>query len=288
VPWLAPTAVLIGLVVLLPVVIMLRTAFRKIDSIGFDHGWAGLLNFRRFVDEPDLPAILIRTIGWVLIVVTVAIVLSLGLAQLFNQRFPGRSITRWALIAPWAASVFMTAVVFRWMLDPGSGLINIFLHDVGALHQLGSRPADWLGRPTAAYWWMIAVAVFISLPFTTYTLLAGLQTIPEEVYEAARVDGASASRTYRSVTLPLLRPALVVAALINIMNVFNNFPIIWVMTGGGPGDRTATTTIFMYQLKASSIGESAALSVLNFAIVILIVLAFLKVVGWRQHEGAAP
>ena len=105
--------------------------------------------------------------------------ISLALAQLFNQRFPGRRIARWALIAPWAASVFMTAVVFRWMLDARSGLITVFLHDVGLVHTLGSRQADWLGRPAAAFWWMAGVAVFVSVPFTTYALLAGLQTIPD-------------------------------------------------------------------------------------------------------------
>jgi len=194
-------------------------------------------------------------------------------------------VARWALIAPWAASVFMTAVVFRWMLDARSGLINVFLHDLGIVKDLGSSQADWLGRPVAAFWWMVGVAVFVSLPFTTYALLAGLQTVPDEVYEAARMDGASHWRTYFSVTLPLLRPALLVAVLINIMNVFNNFPIIWAMTNGGPGHQTATTTIFMYQLKASSIAESAAMSVVNFGIVIVLVLVFLRVSRWKQQVG---
>jgi multiple sugar transport system permease protein len=130
---------------------------------------------------------------------------------------------------------------------------------------------------------MAGVAVFVSVPFTTYALLAGLQTIPTEVYEAARVDGAATARTYWSITLPLLRPALFVAVLINIMNVFNNFPIIWAMTGGGPGHQTATTTIFMYQLKASSIAESAAMSVVNFAIVIVLVGVFLRAGNWKTQ-----
>jgi multiple sugar transport system permease protein len=281
--WIGPALALIGFVVLLPVYIMFRTAFRNIDSIGFDHGWAGWLNFRTLFKEPDLSSILTRTVAWVLIVVAVTVVLSLALAQLFNQRFPGRRITRWALIAPWAASVFMTSVVFRWMLDSRSGLINVFLHDIGVVDKLGSSQADWLGRPTAAFWWMVGVAIFVSLPFTTYALLAGLQTIPPELYEAARVDGASTVRTYRSITLPLLRPALIVAVLINIMNVFNSFPIIWEMTRGGPGDQTATTTIFMYQLKASSIPESAAMSVVNFGFVIVLVAVFLRMSHWKAQ-----
>ena len=187
--------------------------------------------------------------------------LSLGLAQLFNQRFPGRRVARWALIAPWASSVMMTALIFRWALNASSGVINLFLHDIGVLPKLGSNQADWLGRPTAALVWMMVVAVFVSVPFTTYALLAGLQTIPVEVNEAARVDGAGTWRSYWSITLPLLRPALVVATLINVINVFNSFPIIWEMTRGGPGYQTSTTTTFMFILKQSYIGESAAMSV---------------------------
>ncbi len=283
--WIGPAIALILLVVLLPVVLMVRTAFRNVDTIGFDHGWAGWANFDKLFAEQHLGSIIERTIVWVAVVVVVTVVISLLLAQLFNQAFPGRRITRWALIAPWAASVFMTGVIFRWMLNRDSGLINIFLHDVGLLDKLGGRQADWLGRPTAAFWWMVGVAVFVSIPFTTYALLAGLQGIPTDVYEAARVDGAGTWRTYFSITLPLLRPALLVAVLINIMNVFNNFPIIWSMTRGGPGDQTATTTIFMYQIKASSIPESAAMSVLNFGLVIVLVLLFLRV-SRRGGEAA--
>lgn len=128
------------------------------------------------------------------------------------------------------------------------------------------------------------VAVFVSIPFTTYALLAGLQAIPGDVYEAARLDGASKARTYWSVTLPLLRPALLVAALINVMNVFNSFPIIYTMTAGGPGNETSTTTIFMFTLKQSDIGEAAAMSVVNFGFIIVIVALFLRATKWNSAE----
>jgi ABC-type sugar transport system permease subunit len=130
---------------------------------------------------------------------------------------------------------------------------------------------------------MIAVAVFVSVPFATYALLAGLQSIPGEIYEAARVDGATDWQTYRRITLPLLRPAFLVAALINIINVFNSFPIIWEMTRGGPGHETSTTTTFLFQLKQSFIGESAAMSVINFALIVVLVLLFLRASRWREQ-----
>jgi multiple sugar transport system permease protein len=220
----------------------------------------------------------------VVAVVVVTMVLSLALAQLFNKRFPGRRVARWALIAPWAASVMMTALVFRWALDSNNGVINVFLHDIGVLKAFNTNQADWLGRPGSAFVWMMVVAVFVSLPFSTYALLAGLQTIPTEVYEAARMDGAASWRTYWSITLPLLRPSFLVAALINVINVFNSFPIIWEMTRGGPGHETSTTTTFMFLLKQSHIGESAAMSVINFGLVIVLVLLFLRATRWREQE----
>ena len=101
----------------------------------------------------------------------------------------------------------------------------------------------------------------------------------------ARVDGAGVWRTYFTITLPLLRPAFIVALLINVMNVFNSFPIIWEMTRGGPGHQTSTTTTFMYQLKESYIGESAAMSVVNFGLVVVIVAIYLRVTVWNREPA---
>jgi multiple sugar transport system permease protein len=264
---------------------MFRTSFQNISPIGIVLGSAGSKNYSTLFKEPSFSSVVIRTIIWTVVIVAVTMFLGLLLAQLFNQRFPGRRVTRWALIAPWAASVMMTSIVFRWMLDPNNGVINVFLHQIGLVKHYNTTSADWLGRPTSALIWMMAVAVFVSLPFATYTLLAGLQTIPTDVYEAATVDGASKLRTYFAITLPLLRPAALVTLLINLMNVFNSFPIIYEMTRGGPGYETSTTTVFMYILKQSNIGEAGAMAVVNFAIIVLIVLGFLKVSGWKSEAN---
>ncbi len=283
--WLGPATALIAVVVLWPIVALVQTSLQRITPIGVTIGAAGTKNFRSLFGDPNLPGILVRTVTWVVAVVGITMLISIGLAQLFNQRFPGRRVTRWALIAPWAASVMMTALIFRWMLQPDNGAINIFLHQLGIVHQFDSNQSSWLGRPDSAMAWMIGVAVFVSLPFTTYTLLAGLQTIPGELFEAATIDGASKWRSYLSITLPLLRPALVVAVIINLINVFNSFPIIWEMTRGGPGYETNTTTVFMYNLKESYIGEAAAMSVVNFSLIIVIVLCYLRVSNWNRQEA---
>ncbi|MGW7056088.1 carbohydrate ABC transporter permease [Streptomyces sp. NPDC054887] len=280
-PWIGPAVLLILLVVVWPVYEMVRTSFLRISSSGFVRGSAGFDKYRQLFDESSLTSVIAATVLWTVAVVAVTMVLSLMLAQLFNQQFPGRRATRWALIAPWAASVVMTAIGFKWMLNQTAGVLNTFMTDLGLIE----GPRDWLGDPATAWPWMMLVAVFVSLPFTTYTLLAGLQTVPAELYEAAKVDGTTPWQCYWRITLPLLRPAFLVGVVINLINVFNSFPIIWSMTRGGPDSETATTTVFMYQLKNSDIGESAAMSVVNFTLVVLMVAVFLKASRWNEEEA---
>jgi multiple sugar transport system permease protein len=281
--WLGPAIALIGVVVLWPVVVMVQSSFQQIGGEGFVAGYNGTTNYAHLFDEPDFVSVLLRTVVWVVVVVAVTVLISLGLAQLFHQRFPGRRVTRWALIIPWAASVMMTALIFKWALDPNVGVINVILHHLGVVQKLGSDQADWLGNPTSALAWMMGVAIFVSLPFTTYAILSGLQGIPGDVYEAASIDGATSWKSYLRVTLPLLRPAILVATLINVINVFNSFPIIWEMTRGGPGYQTATSTIYMIELKQGDVGQSASMSVINFLLVIVIVLVYLSTTRWKEQ-----
>ena len=280
--WVGPAVVLIAVVVLWPVVEMIRSSFLQISRVGIVRGFNGLDNYNKLFAEKDFADVMVRSVIWVVAVVALTVLISLALAQLFNQRFPGRKIARWALIAPWAASVLMTAIVFKWMLDPEVGVINQIRLKLGLIDAMGGASADQLGDASTAMPWLVFVAVFVSVPFTTYALLAGLATIPTDVYDAAKMDGASWIRTYWSITLPLLRPALTVAALINVMNVFNSFPIIWAMTHGQPGYSTATSTILMFILKGSDIGESAAMSVVNFGMVLVITALFLKISRWNR------
>ena len=281
--WLGPALALIGVVVLWPVVVMVQSSFQQIGGEGFVVGYNGTTNYHNLFHEPDFVSVLLRTVVWVVVVVAVTVLLSLGLAQLLHQKFPGRRVTRWALIIPWAASVMMTALIFKWALDPNVGVINVILHHIGVVKQYGSNQADWLGNPTSALAWMMAVAIFVSLPFTTYAILSGLQGIPGDVYEAAQIDGATSWRSYLGVTLPLLRPAILVATLINVINVFNSFPIIWEMTRGGPGYETSTSTIYMIDLKQSDVGQAASMSVFNFLLVIVIVLVYLSTTRWKEQ-----
>jgi multiple sugar transport system permease protein len=226
-----------------------------------------------------------NTAVWVVVIVSATIILSLGLGQFLNASFPGRRLVRWALIVPWAASLIMTSKLFVWIYDYYFGILN---HLLVSLHVI-ARPVDWLGDDATVMAAMIAVGIFVSLPFTTYVVLAGLSAIPPEVYEAARVDGASSWRTYRSVTLPLLRPALLVATVLNVIYVFNSFPIVWTLNDRNPGFGHDTMITYMYKIAFKSalrdVGLAAALGVVNVLVILLAVAVYLRTVRWREAEA---
>jgi ABC-type sugar transport system permease subunit len=272
-------------VVLYPAAELVRASLSRYSITGLHQGFVGLANYGRLLQQDALPAVVANTAVWVLSVVGLTILLSLGLAQLVDARFPGRRLVRWALIVPWAASLIMTAKLFAWIYDYYFGLLNRVLTGVGLL----AAPVDWLGDDATVMGAMIAVGVFVSLPFTTYVLLAGLQTIPGDVYEAARVDGASAWRTYRTVTLPLLRPALLVAAVLNGIYVFNSFPLIWTLNDRNPGFAHDTMVTYMYKIAFKSalrdVGLAAALGVVNVLVILGAVALYLRAARGREAEA---
>ena len=272
-------------VVLYPAAELVRASLSRYSITGLHQGFVGLANYGRLLQQEALPAVVANTAVWVVSVVGLTIGLSLGLAHLVDARFPGRRLVRWALIVPWAASLIMTAKLFAWIYDYYFGLLNRALTGLG----LVDAPVDWLGDDATVMGAMIAVGVFVSLPFTTYVLLAGLQTIPGEVYEAARVDGASAWRTYRTVTLPLLRPALLVAAVLNAIYVFNSFPLIWTLNDRNPGFAHDTMVTYMYKIAFKSalrdVGLAAALGVVNVLVILGAVALYLRAASVREAEA---
>ena len=284
--WLGPSLALIGGVVFYPAVALVSASLGRYSITGVYQSSVGADNYARLLQQPALPVVLLNTAVWVAAVVGITIVISLGLAQLLNEDFPGRALVRWALIVPWAASLIMTSKLFVWIYDYYFGALNALLTSLRVLPQ----PVDWLGEDATVMGAMIAVGVFVSLPFTTYVLLAGLASIPGDVYEAARVDGASRWATYRRLTLPLLKPALLVAVVLNVIYVFNSFPIVWTLNDRNPGFAHDTMVTYMYKIAFKSalrdVGLAAALGVVNVALILLAVLAYLRTVRWDDDDAA--
>ncbi|GAA1924407.1 sugar ABC transporter permease [Arthrobacter gandavensis] len=275
-PWIGPVLLLIFGVVIFPAGYMVYSSTRRISQAGTNVEGVGLANFATVFADPNLPRILLNTVIWVVVVVTLTVLLSLALANFLNKPFPGRTLVRMAVVVPWAASVVMTTTVFYYGLDRDYGIINKFMVDIGLM----DSPYGFTKNVASALAAAIVIGVFVSLPFTTYTLLAGFQAIPGDTLEAAKMDGAGPVRTFFGVILPQLRGALAVSVLINIINVFNNLPILRIMTGSIPGYNADTlmTYIFKVLQYERRLDIASALSVVNFAVVLVIVAVYVKLV----------
>jgi multiple sugar transport system permease protein len=284
--WLAPSLALIFGVVIYPAIELIRASISDYSITGLRRGSAGLQNYTDVLAHPDLWVVLRNTAIWVIVVVVLTILISLALAQFMAKDFVGRRIMRWSIIVPWAASLVITARLFTLILDYNHGILNQLLL---SLHVIND-PVDFLGDDRFTMPSMIGVGVFVSIPFTAYVLLAGLNAIPHDVFEAARVDGARPAQIYRHITLPLLRPAILVASVLNLIYVFNSFPVVYTLNDRNPGFLHDTSITFSYKLAFKSaehsVGMSAAAGVFNVLLILLVVMIYLRLIKWKEVTQA--
>lgn len=282
-PWIGPAIVLIIGTVAFPAASLVQSAFTSYSSIGYATGFAGLGNFVKVWHSSELADVLVNTLRWVAVVVVVTVVVSLGLMQLLHRAFAGHRLVRIALLVPWAASLVMTSVVWRYVFDNYYGYLNRILLD---LHLI-DKPVAWTIDPQLAPWSLAFVGVVVSIPFTTYVVLAGRHAIDENLYEAVSLDGAGPIQAFFRVTLPLLRPSLTTAIVLNTIYVFNSFPIIWVLTGSQPGYQNDTLTTYMYKVAFKTdldIGKASALALVNVLVTVL--LAVYPLLAARRRDGS--
>lgn len=274
--WLGPAVLLIAGVVIYPAIELVRASFNEYSITGLRRGPAGWTNYANVLGHPDLATVLTNTLVWVVAVVVLTVLIGLAVGQFLSKQFFGRRIVRWAIIVPWAASLVITARLFTLIYDYNYGIINSFLVRLNVV----DTPIDFLGDDRWTMPSMIAVGVFVSIPFTAYVFLAGLSGIPQDVYEAARMDGARPWQIYTWITLPLLRPAILVAAVLNLIYVFNSFPIVYTLNERNPGFIHDTSITFAYKLAFKSaekdVGMSAATGVVNVIFILVIVAMYLR------------
>jgi multiple sugar transport system permease protein len=216
-------------------------------ELGRGGTWAGLANYRELVRDPLTGLALGNTIFW-LTLVTVALRLGFGLAlallldSLAIRRWRLSGLARSLVLIPWVTPPVVAVAAWQWLLQARYGAINQILVEAGLLPD----GIPFLARASTVWWAIIAIIVWRELPFVVIALLAGLQSIPGEIYEAARIDGASERRILFGVTLPLLRPVLAVVTLLITIWTFNNFLYVWLATRGGPGVKTQVLATQMY------------------------------------------
>ena len=255
-----------------------------VNRFGRIGAFAGYGNFSRLLAHPLFLGCLIRTLVWTAGVVGGTILVSMPVAIILNEDFAGRGLARVIVMLPWAVSLTMSAIVWRWGMNGQSGMFNATLFDLGILRQ----PIAWLATADTAFPVEIAVGILVSIPFTVTVFLGGLASQPMEIYDAARVDGANGWQRWRFLTLPLLRPFINIALVLNFIYVFNSFPIIWVMTQGDPANGTDILVTWMYKLafRYGQLDLAAALSILMFAILFSSTLVYALLAMRRDADAA--
>ncbi len=209
--------------------------------------------------------------------VSLELALGLGFALALNRTFRGRGLVRAAVLVPWAIPTVVSALLWRFMFEGQHGIANAALVELGALR----APVVWFIEPLAAWVPVILADVWKTTPFVALLLLAGLQNIDASLYEAARIDGASAWHQFRYVTLPLLKPAIVVALIFRTMDAFRCFDLIYALTGGGPGTSTEPIALYTFNVLLQNLqfGYGSALSIIAFVITFGLALLYIKFLG---------
>jgi multiple sugar transport system permease protein len=233
--------------------------------------WVGLDNFRYLLKWSSFEKAVRNTITLVIVSDVLKLVIGLGLALLLNQQFRGRGAFRALMLLPWAMPAFVGFLVWRLLFLPIGGGINLILTETG----LHTEIIDWLGQKSTAMPAVIIATVWRGFPFWVISFLAALQTVPQELYEAAKIDGASPLQRFRSVTLPHLRHVILVVVLLSSIWTANSFENIWIMTQGGPSDATMVFPVLAYfGMQTQRLGEAAAVSVaLIPALAVLVIVA---------------
>lgn len=281
--WLIAPSLLLALFIIgYPVFDLIRTATHEVNRFGQLRDFIGIGHFASLFADPVFRESLWRTLIWTVGVVLGTIAISVPVALILNEDFAGRGLARVIVMLPWAISLTMTAIVWRWTLNGQAGMLNATLFQLGAIE----RPIEWLATAQTAFPMEIAIGILVSIPFTTTVFLGGLSSMPEDIYEAARIDGASSWQRFRYLTLPLLRPFINIALVLNIIYVFNSFPIIWVLTQGGPANSTDILVTYLYKLafRFGRLGEASAVSLVMFAAL----LAFTIVYALMLMRGERP
>jgi multiple sugar transport system permease protein len=240
----------------------------------------GLENYRNLWDNSLFWQSFRIGLGWTISVTTLQFFASLGLALLLNLDLRLRWIARTLALVPWAMPPVIVAIMWRLMLHPRSGPVNKVIREIGF-----AGDTNWLGDFKTALPAVIVVGVWSGMPQTTIALLAGLQSVPEELHEAAAIDGASARKRFRFVTFPALRPVIVAITTLDMINNFNSFALVFVLTAGGPGGRTMLPSLFAYNeaFRYGHWGYAAAMG----NVMVVIVGAFLIVYLIANRRGIA-
>lgn len=280
-----PSVLLIAGVMLYPLCKTFYLAFQNYNpAMPFANGFAGVDNFIKIFTTDEFYSSLLVSFKWVAALVLLQLVFGMIVALILNQKFKGRGFFRALVFVPWAMSGVLTAVLFSLIYNQNYGVLNDLLMKIGLI----SEPVAWLGNQHLVLGSVIVAELWRGIPFFAISLLAAMQGLPQDVYEAARVDGATKWQSFRFVTLPLLKDTIVLTTLLRTIWEFNSVDLIFSLTNGGPVGKTTTLSVLIANqaLTTNNYGYGSAISVVSFFILAVVAIIYMKVSGFGKGSDA--
>ena len=281
-----PTLIVVFLVIGVPLVYSLVLSLYRINMLTKRWVFVGLRNYLEVLPHPDFIAAMARTAYFAGITVSGGLILGIAMALVLNAAFPGRSILRSVMLIPWGMAPVAVGILWSWIFDGSYGTLNALLFDLGLIDE----PIAWLANGSTAFNLVALVHVWNQAPLTALLVLAALQSMPENLHRAARIDGAGAVERFFKITLPWLRPMLLLILLLTSINSIMAFDLFWIMTKGGPG---SATTVFSwmgyaYAFQLSKFGEGAAILYILTIVCLVLAWVYLKIFTATGRRPSAP
>jgi len=279
--FVAPVFLFLCAIIVFPLGHAFWTSLQRVR--GLRSTFVGAANYVHVLTDDTFWHSLWLSFAFTSVSVALHMLLGLALALLLDELKSARTALRIAFLSPWMVAPAVGATIWLWLLEPQFGVVNYLLRVAGIV----DAPVAWLGEPALAFASIVVVDVWRGVPFVMLLMLAGLQTVPPEQYEAASMDGASAWQRFRFVTLPNLRYLLIVATTLDVINTVRHYDIIGVMTAGGPAEATEVLPVLLYNtaFRANRFGEAAAIGVLLLLIVLALSTFYIRVTRVGREEA---
>lgn len=279
--FLLPATVYLLVFMIYPIINVIIMSLFQTNRLGKMIDFTGFKNYRDLFKQQVFWEVILRSIYWTALAVVVKTGFGMMLALLLNVKYKGRKITRTLIIIPWASSIPVSAMLWTWVYHHEFGLLNYSLKAAGIL----KTPPVWLGMPYSAFFSVIWVDIWIGIPFMTLVFLAGMQSISQDLYEAAVVDGANAFQKFFYITLPGIRDILLIATLLSILWTFNDFNVIYIMTKGGPAGSTQILITYIYEhtFEWMKWNYGAVMAVITFIILSIIAWIYARFYFKREE-----
>ncbi|WP_319532620.1 sugar ABC transporter permease [uncultured Cohaesibacter sp.] len=267
--FVGPAFIVLAAILGWPLISAIILSLQDVRTIGSEGHWVGLANYEKILSGSKFWNSSWLSLVWVFANAALQTILALAAALVLNQKFPGARIARTWIILTWIVPTVVVVMIWRWLFSTSGGMINPMLMQLGLI----DRPVGFFATPESAMATLIFINSWRWFPFIALMMLAGLTRIPGDLYEAARIDGASAFKRFTRITWPLLAPTLGVLLVIGTLLSFNVFDIIWLLTSGGPAGGTRTLPVLIYETAFKSYRLSEASAVAVLATIILMIFA---------------